>query len=182
MTQFHRLLVAGSLTAVVVGSVLGMGTRLGAFGLRPDLAASDAQVGRSGGQQAAVSEPWSLLTVPDSGGAGQWRGGQSFQREYELLEDATVVRRFDKSRFPPGGLAGGGPGGRSRFVVRLGMAEEHESPASGRFEMKAGERFLLQSAGGGGYGDPRQREGAALAHDVAEGFVTADGATKDYGR
>src|SRR5437870_10501418 len=45
--------------------------------------------------------------VPDSGGAGRWRGGLSMQREYELLEDATVIRRFDKTRFPPNGLAGG---------------------------------------------------------------------------
>src|SRR5215470_3737452 len=45
--------------------------------------------------------------LPDSGGAGQWRGGSSLVREYELLEDATVIRRFDKAKFPPRGLAGG---------------------------------------------------------------------------
>ena len=39
--------------------------------------------------------------VPDSGGAGEWRGGLSFRREYELLEDATVVRRFDSAAFRP---------------------------------------------------------------------------------
>ena len=47
--------------------------------------------------------------------------------------------------------------------------------------MQAGERFLLQSAGGGGYGDPRRRDPAALARDVAEGYVTADAAKTDYG-
>src|SRR6202022_1990487 len=66
--------------------------------------------------------------VPDSGGAGRWRGGLSMQREYELLEDATVIRRFDKTRFPPNGLAGGKPGSRSRFVIRLGTDAEHETP------------------------------------------------------
>jgi N-methylhydantoinase B len=111
--------------------------------------------------------------VPDSGGAGQWRGGLSMRREYELLADATVIRRFDKSRFPPQGLAGGGPGGRSRFVVRLGAPDELEAPASGRYEMKAGERFLVQSAGGGGYGDPQKRERAAIDRDIAEGYVSA---------
>jgi N-methylhydantoinase B len=40
--------------------------------------------------------------------------------------------------------------------------------------MQAGERFLLQSAGGGGYGDPARREAAAVARDIAEGYVTAD--------
>ena len=111
--------------------------------------------------------------VPDSGGTGQWRGGLSMRREYELLADATVIRRFDKSRFPPQGLAGGGPGARSRFVVRLGMPDELEAPASGRYEMEAGERFLVQSAGGGGYGDPQKRERAAIDHDIAEGYVSA---------
>ena len=111
--------------------------------------------------------------APDSGGAGRWRGGLSMRREYELLADATVIRRFDKSRFPPQGLAGGRPGGRSRFVVRLGAADEFEAPASGRYEMKAGERLLVQSAGGGGYGDPHLRDRAAIDRDLVEGYVSA---------
>ncbi len=118
--------------------------------------------------------------VPDSGGAGRWRGGLSMRREYELLADATVIRRFDKSRFPPQGLAGGGPGGRSRFVVRLGASDEREAPASGRYEMKAGERFLVQSAGGGGYGDPQKRERAAIDRDIAEGYVSARTANMEH--
>jgi N-methylhydantoinase B len=119
--------------------------------------------------------------VPDSGGAGQWRGGLSLRREYELLGDATVIRRFDKTRFPPLGVSGGAAGGRSRFVVRLGTPEEHDTRASGRYDMKAGERFLLQSAAGGGFGDPRRRDRGALARDLAEGYVTAETARKDYG-
>jgi N-methylhydantoinase B len=120
--------------------------------------------------------------VPDSGGAGRWRGGLSFQREYELLEDAMVIRRFDKAKFPPKGLAGGNDGGPSRFVIHLGTPEETETRASGRYEMKAGERFLIQSAGGGGFGAPHDRDPVALAHDVAEGAVTADAAAKVYGK
>jgi N-methylhydantoinase B len=119
--------------------------------------------------------------VPDSGGAGQWRGGLAMQREYELLEDAVVVRRFNKTRFPPLGLAGGKAGTRARFVLRLGTKQEFETKASARVEMKAGERFLLQSAGGGGYGDPRRRDPAALARDVAEGYVSPNAARRDYG-
>jgi len=110
--------------------------------------------------------------VPDSGGPGRWRGGLAMQREYELLEAATVVRRFNKTRFPPQGLTGGRPGARARFVVRIGSQQEFETKASAKIEMAAGERFLLQSAGGGGYGDPRERDRAALAHDIAEGYVS----------
>jgi N-methylhydantoinase B len=119
--------------------------------------------------------------VADSGGAGQWRGGPSMLREYELMEAATVIRRFDKTRFPPDGLAGGAPGSRSRFVVRLGTAAEQDTRASGRYEMQAGERFLIQTAGGGGYGEPRRRARAAVERDVAEGYVSAEGAARDYG-
>jgi N-methylhydantoinase B len=110
--------------------------------------------------------------VADSGGAGQWRGGLAMRREYELLEDATVIRRFNKTRFPPSGLAGGSDGARARFVVRLGAPREVETTASARVEMRAGERFLLQSAGGGGYGDPAKRDHAALARDLAQGYVS----------
>src|SRR4249919_1896861 len=69
----------------------------------------------------------------------------------EILESEFPCRitRFD---LVPD--SGGADGTRARFVVRLGTPEEYETPASARVEMKAGERFLLQSAGGGGYGDP----------------------------
>jgi N-methylhydantoinase B len=120
--------------------------------------------------------------VPDSAGAGQWRGGLAMRREYELLEDATVIRRFNKTRFPPTGVAGGKPGTRARFVVHLGTPQQFETPASARVEMKAGDRFLLQSAGAGGYGDPQQRDTSAVARDVAEGYVSPDAAKTDYGR
>jgi N-methylhydantoinase B len=119
--------------------------------------------------------------VPDSGGPGRWRGGLAIRREYELLEDATVIRRYNKTQFPPKGVAGGGAGERARFVVRVGTDREFDTKASARVEMQAGERFLLQSAGGGGYGDPNERDRAALARDVAEGYVTAEAAVRDYG-
>lgn len=108
-----------------------------------------------------------------SGGAGKHRGGLSMVREYELLEDATVIRRFDKSKFPPNGLAGGEKGGRARFVTGVGTPDEKESPP-GRYEMKAGTRFILQSAGGGGYGPPSERTADAIARDVAEGYAQTE--------
>jgi N-methylhydantoinase B len=120
--------------------------------------------------------------VPDSGGAGRWRGGLSLLREYELLEDATIIRRFDKTKFAPEGLDGGQQGSRARFTIKLGTLEERETGASGRYDMKAGERFLLQTAGGGGYGDPLERTREAVLQDVAEGYVSLDAAAKLYGR
>ena len=110
--------------------------------------------------------------VPGSGGAGKHRGGLSMVREYELLEDATVIRRFDKAKFPPNGLAGGELGGAARFTTGIGTPEEKASPP-GRYDMKAGARFVLQSAGGGGYGPPAERLEEAIVRDVAEGYATA---------
>lgn len=109
--------------------------------------------------------------LPGSGGDGQWRGGLSMVREYELLEDASVVRRFDKSKHPPRGLAGGKDGSGARFTLNLGTAEERDSPTSGKFEMKAGDRFRLQTAAGGGFGDPAKRTAEARAKDVEEGYA-----------
>jgi N-methylhydantoinase B len=120
--------------------------------------------------------------VPDSGGAGRWRGGLALRREYELLEDATVIRRFNKVKFPPAGLAGGKAGAAARFVVRPGTPEEIETKASARFELKAGDRFVAQSSGGGGYGDPAKRDPAAIARDIAEGCVITDAAKRCYRR
>jgi N-methylhydantoinase B len=120
--------------------------------------------------------------VTDSGGAGEFRGGLAFRRCYELLQDATVVRRYDRAKFPPNGIGGGKPGSRSRFVIHLGMDEEQETPASGRYELHAGERFFLQSAGGGGFGDPKKRDRASLGRDIAEGYVSPASAERNYGR
>jgi len=119
--------------------------------------------------------------VRDSGGAGEYRGGLAFRRIYQLLQDATVVRRYDRAKFPPSGIAGGKPGSRSRFVIHLDEKDERETPASGRYELAAGERFLLQSAGGGGFGDAHRRDRAALQRDIAEGYVSAEAAAKEYG-
>jgi N-methylhydantoinase B len=108
--------------------------------------------------------------VPGSGGAGRFRGGLSMVREYELLEDATVIRRFDKSKYPANGLAGGSDGGAASFRTNVGAAGEKPSPP-GRYEMKTGDRFVLQSAGGGGFGDAKQRAAEAVEQDRAEGYV-----------
>ncbi len=120
--------------------------------------------------------------VPDSGGAGTWRGGLSMLREYELLEDASVIRRFDKARFAPNGLDGGAEGGAAAFVINPDSEKQVVVSASGRFELKAGDRIMLRTAGGGGYGDPHARNAEALQKDIAEGRVTPQAARAVYGR
>ena len=120
--------------------------------------------------------------IPDTGGAGAHRGGVSLRRSYELLQDAVVVRRYDKSRYPPCGLAGGSPGQAARFVIRADSEHEEETKASGRFDLKAGDRIRIETAGGGGYGVPQEREPGAIERDIAEGYVSETAAQRDYGR
>ena len=65
-------------------------------------------------------------------------------------------------------------------MLHPGTEREQDVPTQGRYELQAGDSFSLQSAGGGGYGDPAKRDRAALARDVAEGYVTPDAAERDY--
>jgi N-methylhydantoinase B len=119
--------------------------------------------------------------IPDSGGPGEHRGGLAFRRRYHLLQDAVVVRRYDHAIFPPTGLEGGKDGRPSRFVLVAADGTERPVRSSGRFDLKAGEGFYLEKAGGGGYGDPKKRDRAAIAADIAEGYVTPEAAARDYG-
>lgn len=110
--------------------------------------------------------------VPDTGGDGEFRGGLSVRRDYELLARASVVYRADRAIVPPVGLAGGGDGAPSRFLLHPDTPRQRQMPSSFREEFAPGTRFSLRSAGGGGYGDPARRSPAARARDLAEGYVT----------
>ena len=122
-----------------------------------------------------------MSMIPDSGGAGEFRGGTVFRRRYELLQDAIVVRRYERAKFPAQGVNDGSNGKPSQFVKVGHNGDETPLEAAGRFEMKAGEGFYLDKAGGGGYGDPKSRDPDAIRRDIAEGYVTPGGAKRDYG-
>jgi len=113
--------------------------------------------------------------IPDSGGDGQWRGGLSFRREYVVDQPATVLYRGDKARYPARGAAGGADGRRSRFLVDPDGPNEKAMPANCRVELKPGDRFRVEAAGGGGYGDAAKRDPAARARDEEDGYVSASG-------
>ena len=121
-------------------------------------------------------------TLADSGGAGASRGGLAFRRDYKLLGAATVVYRADRAKVAPRGLAGGEHGTKSRFLLSPGTPKEQQYPASFRQTFDSGTTFSLQTAGGGGYDNPKNRDPAALASDVAEGYVTAKTAKSKYGQ
>ena len=109
--------------------------------------------------------------IPGSGGDGKFRGGLAMRRVYELLEPAMVIFRGDRAQRPPRGVAGGKPGRGSRFVLNPGTNREKEMPITTRVDLEAGETMMMEAAGGGGFGDPAERDEAARARDEQEGYV-----------
>lgn len=125
---------------------------------------------------------WALR--PDSGGAGRHRGGLGAVYEIELLEEQANLFLFgERGRFPPQGVAGGGPGALNRFAFQQ-HGQWQEPPMTSKMvgvTLKRGERIRLETPGGGGYGPAADRDPAAVARDVAFGYVTAGAAERDYG-
>jgi N-methylhydantoinase B len=121
--------------------------------------------------------------VPDTGGAGRQRGGLAYVREYELLADrATLTIRTDRRDHPPYGLDGGEPGApSSNVVVSAGEARELPTMPMNAFTLRQGDRFTHASAGGGGFGDPFERDPAAVLEDVLDGKVSLAAARERYG-
>ena len=125
----------------------------------------------------------SYAMVPDSGGAGKYRGGLASIREYELLcEKATMVIRADRRNHLPYGLEGGKPGAPSNTVLisSEGITTLPTMPLK-TIELKKGDVLQVISAGGGGYGDPAQRDQALIRQDLLQEHITIEAARLDYG-
>lgn len=119
--------------------------------------------------------------VRDSAGPGEHRGGLSYRREYEALQPATVIRRAERSKFPAGGAAGGGPGRVAQVTLIRADGAAERVPVAGRYELRSGDRIRVEGAGAGGYGDPFRRPADVVAADVARGCISAESAERDYG-
>ncbi|MGC0420126.1 hydantoinase B/oxoprolinase family protein [Embleya sp. AB8] len=120
--------------------------------------------------------------LPDSGGAGRWRGGLATFRDMTLLApEATVQIRSDRRKFLPYGLAGGAPGTPSLNVLDPGTPDERVLDSKPHFVMTAGTRHRHVTAGGGGHGSPFERAAERVLEDVRDGKVTRAGAERDYG-
>ena len=117
---------------------------------------------------------------PDSCGPGRHRGGLGLVRQYKLLADEAVLQlRADRAKHPPYGLFGGGPAAPSRnFLDPDGSAEELLSKVTRT--MRAGEVIRHEQAGGGGYGDPLERDPDAVAEDVRNEKISSTFAQEKF--
>ena len=120
--------------------------------------------------------------IADSGGAGEFRGGLGIRREYLNLADARFSIRSMKHIIPPNGSAGGASGRLGALWINPDGGEAKRLPTRyADYPLRAGDVFRLDTPGGGGYGDPLNRDPERVLADVREGAVSREAAERAYG-
>jgi N-methylhydantoinase B len=120
--------------------------------------------------------------VPDTAGAGMYRGGVSLRRTWRMLADEGILQvRADRQTHRPYGLSGGKPGAAGRNILDPGTQAERKLHAKLTMTLRRGDVFRHDLPGAGGWGDPLLRDTAMVAKDLRDGFVTIEGAARDYG-
>jgi N-methylhydantoinase B len=123
-----------------------------------------------------------LALAPDSGGAGKRRGGLGYLKEIRVLRDGYFLSVADRSILGCWGLAGGYAGAPFRVTVDPGGPNEHILPGLVDDEpIAAGTLVRIETTGGGGWGDPLDREPELVGMDVLEGKVSDESARDVYG-
>lgn len=123
-------------------------------------------------------QKWAL--VPDSGGAGMYRGGLGMVEEVKVLSRSRATTILLRRKSPPWGFKGGKNADPGKNVFFLGTKKE-KVVSTEAMDMEAGEVIRVISAGGGGWGDPLKRDVKLVARDLEFGYVTRAGALNDYG-
>jgi N-methylhydantoinase B len=136
----------------------------------------------------ALENEYSLLVdeyalVADSGGAGRYRGGLGIARQIRATRDGIVFSvRSDGHVLGAPGLEGGGQGGTARLLRNAGTNQQEAlSSKTASIVLAAGETIRLETPGGGGFGNPADRDPASLAADVRAGKISPARARQDYG-
>jgi N-methylhydantoinase B len=120
--------------------------------------------------------------VPDSGGAGTWRGGLGARRSWRILErDVRGATCFERVVTPPFGQAGGREGSRARLWMDLPDGTRRTLPGKGAYTAPAGALVVIEAPGSGGFGPSSGRDPAALRADLLDGYVSPEAALRDYG-
>lgn len=117
---------------------------------------------------------------PDTGGPGEHRGGVGVERTYRFLAPTNAIVINFKTKTDPWGVAGGADGVRNTVLVHPGTPDETSVGVSNTAFSEGG-RISNLTGGGGGWGDPLKRDPAKVAEDVRQGFVSVEGAKRDYG-
>jgi N-methylhydantoinase B len=123
---------------------------------------------------------WKKELAPDSAGAGRHRGGFGQDVEVELAGGGTATLSLivERASHPALGINGGSPGSPSSVVWN---GRDSGFPLKGKSRIAVGDRLQVRYPGGGGYGDPRERDRAAVRADVEAGLVSEQAAREVYG-
>ena len=121
-------------------------------------------------------------SLPDTGGPGRHRGGNGVEKVYRLLEPGEISIHDDRHRSQPWGILGGKPGGVSeKWLIR---ADGRRTPLESKVDnvkVAPGDRIVFRTAGGGGWGDPLERDPARVQADVRRKLMSAQAAEREYG-
>ncbi|MFA5869821.1 MAG: hydantoinase B/oxoprolinase family protein, partial [Candidatus Bathyarchaeia archaeon] len=119
---------------------------------------------------------------PDTGGAGEHRGGCGIERSWTLtVPKATLSILAERTKIQPWGLRGGGPGALGEYRIVKKNGDVVRLPSKCTVQMEAGDTLVVHTPGGGGYGDPLKRDPKLVLRDVLNGLVSPESAERDYG-
>ena len=120
--------------------------------------------------------------VSDTDGPGRYRGGLGLTRELTILDhQASITIGSERREIAPWGLKGGKPGGCSDLWIQAPTGKKESLPSKVTRPVDPGTLIVLKTAGGGGYGNPLEREPDAVCRDVHEGFISIEKAESGYG-
>lgn len=118
---------------------------------------------------------------PDTGGAGEYRGGCGVYRAYHLEAPANIYLWFERSVTPGWGLFGGKDAVGPIVIINPERDDERRLLKANALPVENGAVVKTHTGGGGGFGDPHKRDPRRVIADVIDGFVTREGAKRDYG-
>ena len=119
--------------------------------------------------------------IPDSGGAGRWRGGCGLRKDIELKASTAVMTLLGERHSHAGYALAGGQAGSLASTTVLSGNERIEMGSKDVRSLKRGDVVSFRLNGGAGWGEARERDQAQVADDVAEGYVSAEAARRIYG-
>jgi N-methylhydantoinase B len=142
--------------------------------------------GGSGGSLELTEATFPMLIesyelVRDSGGAGKHRGGLGSRMQIRMLSPATLFAFIEKAKSPHWGIDGGKEGLRNSLVVKPTGKPGIEALKTSGIQMEEGYKVTATAGGGGGYGNPLERDTEKIRRDVINGYISAASARRDYG-
>ena len=117
----------------------------------------------------------------DSAGAGKFRGGMGFRKHYLILGACDLQAMFDRVKDPPWGVQGGKEGKPGQITVVKESGETEVIYKSKAYPLRPGDRIVVETGGGGGYGPPSKRARELIERDLRRGYISPEAAKRDYG-